>query len=51
VSEKVVTIGEVVKIGAELKREPRAGCARGERRPAWLAKRVLREWLAARAPK
>jgi hypothetical protein len=50
VSGKAVTIGEVVKIGADLKFELEMAAREQDADAAWLAKRVLREWLADRAP-
>jgi hypothetical protein len=49
-SQRAVTIGEVIKIGAELKGELELAAREQNADAAWLAKRILREWLAARAP-
>ena len=48
-SQRAVTIGEVIKIGAELKGELELAACEQNADAAWLAKRILREWLAARA--
>jgi hypothetical protein len=48
--EAFVSIGQVVNIGADLKRELELAAREQNADAAWLAKRVLREWLAARAP-
>jgi hypothetical protein len=49
-SQRAVTIGEVIKIGAELKGELELAAREQNADAAWLAKRILREWVAARAP-
>ena len=49
-SSRAVTIGEVVRVGPEVKRElERIARQDFNADAAWLAKRVLREWLADRA--
>jgi hypothetical protein len=45
-----VHIGEVVRVGPELKRElERIGRQEFTADVTWLTRRILREWLAARA--
>jgi hypothetical protein len=48
--QRAVTIGEVVRVGPELKRElERIGQQEFNADAVWLTRRILREWLAARA--
>jgi len=50
-STKAVTIGEVVRIGPELKRELERIARQDFNADAtWLARKILREWIAARPP-
>jgi hypothetical protein len=51
VSKKVVTIGEVVRVGHETKAVlERIGRQEFTADATWLTRKILREWLAAHAP-
>jgi hypothetical protein len=48
--ESLVHVGEVVRIGAELKHELEFAAREESADATWLARKILREWLAAGAP-
>jgi predicted transcriptional regulator len=49
VSGEGVTIGEVVKVGADIKAKLELLARRENADAAWLARRVLRDWLERRS--
>jgi hypothetical protein len=44
-----VTIGEIINVGRELKAELEIAARKENGDATWLARRILHEWLAARA--
>jgi hypothetical protein len=46
---EVVTIGEVVKVGADIKAKLELLARRENADAAWLARRILRDWLERRS--
>jgi hypothetical protein len=45
-----VTIGEVINVGRELKAELEIAARKENGDATWLARKIIREWLADRAP-
>jgi hypothetical protein len=50
VSEQVVSISQIINVGVELKAELERAAREENGDATWLARKILREWLAARAP-